>query len=147
MCYNPIVHSKTLMQNNMFWCALQCIAWCFQDGHRTLCSSTLHWCSLGHGSIPSIRHKRLSIGEEGGPGTRLSTNFLSFLPIISVQFFFPQRGLPLNSVHACISFGFLVLTQTTRQEATPGPGQNQVFDILFVHLRVCEYHIFVFACL
>ena len=62
--------------------------------------------------------------------------------------FFPQRGLPLNSVHACISFGFLVLTQTTRQESTPGPGQNRVFDFLFVHLRViCGYHIFVFACL
>ena len=107
----------------------------------------MHWCSLGHGSIPSIRHKRLSIGEEGGPGTRLSTNFLSFLPIISVQVFFPQRGLPLNSVHTCISFGFLVLTQTTRQESTPGPVKNQVFDFLFVFLRVCEYHICVFACL
>ena len=26
-------------------------------------------------------------------------------------------------------------------------GQNQVFDFLFVFLRVCEYHICVFACL
>ena len=62
-------------------------------------------------------------------------------------FFFQQRGLPLNSVHACISFGFLVLTQTTQQESTPGPVKNQVFDFLFAYLRVCEYHFCVFACL
>ena len=61
--------------------------------------------------------------------------------------FFPQRGLPLNSVHACISFGFLVLTQTTQQESTPGPVKNQVFDFLFVYLHVYEYYICVLrAC-
>ena len=77
--------------------------------------------------------------------------------------FFPQRGLPLNSVHACISFGFLVLTQTTRQETTLEPGIwlsicafaclwisyfciCMFMNILLVSLRVWEYEFCVFVC-
>ena len=96
----------------------------------------MHWCSLGHGSIPSIRHKRLSIGEEGGPGTRLSTNFLSFLPIISVQFFPAKR--------ASIEFGSCLHLLWL-----PSPNPDNSAG---VHSRSSEepgiwFSICVFACL